>query len=526
MTSDAPITTSHPDMASRAEIMDWQPLMEAYAISEALPMPVPMQISPEDIEKYGQLYDVFAASRDADDYDYVHAVRFRATASLLGEQLSQAKRIVELGGHSRIGVFAEQVFGAYYQPYSAELRDRFDLPGEAFDCVLCLEVIEHLKDTLASETTIERIASFNYSGIMNLLTESYRVLEPGGLLLITTPNAVSVDVMIRVMRGDHPHLFDPHVRELAPKQVKAFAERVGFRLEAFGTFFAWQTADDDTRARALAFINEMGFDAANRGDDAVYVFRKPAVVSELPRTARGAAAHWRDQHQNGLVPDYEDILTTVYTRILRPGDVVIDIGVNHGRHFKHFLEIVGKTGRVVGFEPVPDFVQHTKALCGPDIEIRQKALSDHSGSGQFLFMTQAVGESGFKERASDGDRGAVPIQVEITTLDAELQDVDRINYIKIDTEGHELTILNGAAELIGRCRPIISVEWGEPTYSLYGHVLMDLFDWSERSGYAISDLFGNVVTDRDEWTAVSDQSYWDFFLVPQEGLENWRAHFA
>jgi SAM-dependent methyltransferase len=254
--------------------MDYSNLMETYAISATRPLPPPFTILPE-ADRFVALYNDFMSVNTSNDYDYIHAVRFRKTVTVFGEYLEKSTNIIELGGHSRIGVFTNQMLGAAYRSYEHELSEQFDLPDSSFDCVLCLEVIEHLKDTLTSETTIDRIATFNYSGVMNVLSESYRILEPGGLMLITTPNAVSVDVIVKVMRGEHGHLFDPHVRELAPMQVKAFAERVGFNLEEYGTFFAWTTAGEEERSRVLALISEMGFDASNRGDDAFFVLRKP-----------------------------------------------------------------------------------------------------------------------------------------------------------------------------------------------------------------------------------------------------------
>ncbi|KPF78709.1 hypothetical protein IP78_10750, partial [Brevundimonas sp. AAP58] len=180
-------------------------------------------------------------------------------------------------------------------------------------------------------------------------------------------------------------------------------------------------------------------------------------------------------------------------------------------------------GRAIGFEPVPELANVSKAYAGGDSEIRQLALSSSPGTAEFLFMSKAIGESGFKERASEGDRGAVPIQVEISTLDLQTSDLDRLDYIKIDTEGHEIDILEGGRQAIARLRPVISVEWGAPTYSLYGHDLYRLYDLCEELDYRIADLFGFVVADREEWARVSDQSYWDFFLVPSERVEAWRT---
>lgn len=257
-------------------VIDWNTLMAAYSNSALSGYPAPCEHLDADAKKHIDAYLAFLESRTLEEYDYIHSERFKNTVAVFGDFLLQANSIVELGGDSRIGEFAHQIYKKAYTPYARELRDEFDLASSSFDVVLCLEVIEHLKDAARFETSIDLIATFNYSGIINILKESFRILRPGGLMLITTPNACSVDVIIQVMRGQHPHLFDPHVRELAPMQIKAFGELVGFELEKFGTFFAWTSADDEMRNKTLKFIADAGFDPSNRGDDAFYALRKPA----------------------------------------------------------------------------------------------------------------------------------------------------------------------------------------------------------------------------------------------------------
>lgn len=258
--------------------LGYQAFREAIAASFGRPYPAPL---PTDAgARYLAMWESYVAKRqDLDDYDHTHAIRFRQTVKVFGPYLSKAKSVLELGGHSRIGVFARDVFGIDYRGYEGELRDPYDLPSDAFDVVLCLEVLEHLKDARRSETTINDIACWNYSGVMNLLQESYRVMKPGGVLLVTTPNAASVDVIGRVLAGDPPQMFNPHVRELAPRQVKAFAELVGFQLELFGTYFAWGECSAELREKVLDFITSVGFDPSNRGDDAYYVLQRPDPAS-------------------------------------------------------------------------------------------------------------------------------------------------------------------------------------------------------------------------------------------------------
>lgn len=231
-------------------------------------------------------------------------------------------------------------------------------------------------------------------------------------------------------------------------------------------------------------------------------------------------------HQSGIIPQYEDILADGYRLFLKHGDVAIDIGVNHGVHFDRLKECVGPNGYVVGFEPVPDFVAVVHSRHGKVIDLRLKALSSEPGWGEFLHMTKSIGESGFKERTTVEDRGAKVIQVEISTLDIEFPDAPKIDFIKIDTEGHEISALKGGQAVIARTRPIISVEYGSPAYSLYGLTAESLYDWADENGYGISDLFGNLVKSRKEWVYVCDRSYWDFFLVPREKAEIWPSVFA
>lgn len=237
-----------------------------------------MPDAPTSERDYVALYDAFIAQQEQNHYDYIHAVRFRETAKAFGPYLEKAKRVLELGGHGRIGRFSREAFGCSYCAYEGELREPYNIADASHDAVLCLEVIEHMKDRPSLETDPEHdVGCWNYSGAMNLLSESYRVLQPGGVLLVTTPNATSVDVLKCVLAGDHPYMFGPHVRELAPRQVKAFAEHVGFKLMAFGTFFAWGVCDSELREKLLKIIADLGFDPQHRGDDAYYVFQRQAI---------------------------------------------------------------------------------------------------------------------------------------------------------------------------------------------------------------------------------------------------------
>src|SRR5262245_33366363 len=60
---------------------------------------------------------------------------------------------------------------------------------------------------------------------------------------------------------------------------------------------------------------------------------------------------WRS---SGIQIDYEKILERSYRTFLKPGDTILDVGAHNGWHTERFLEIVGPTGCVYAFEPLPD----------------------------------------------------------------------------------------------------------------------------------------------------------------------------
>lgn len=153
----------------------------------------------------------------------------------------------------------------------------------------------------------------------------------------------------------------------------------------------------------------------------------------------------------------------VVAHFLRPGDTAIDVGANIGTHTVAFAEFVGPSGLVHAFEPqrrnfhmlagnvalntLENVVCHHKAVGDADGEIVSPPLPRPDMSFNF-------GGVALAHAAAGGE--CVP-QVRLDSLD-----LAACRLIKIDTEGMEPQVLDGALDLIARCRPLLYVENSEP----------------------------------------------------------------
>ena len=83
-------------------------------------------------------------------------------------------------------------------------------------------------------------------------------------------------------------------------------------------------------------------------------------------------------------------------------------------------------------------------------------------------------------------------------------------------------MLRGGREFLSKNRPIVSLEYGDTGYSAYGCDAMTLYEVAVENGYALVDLFGNIM-EREGWPLVVDAYYWDYILFPQERMESTAA---
>lgn len=193
------------------------------------------------------------------------------------------------------------------------------------------------------------------------------------------------------------------------------------------------------------------------------------------------------------------------------GGTFVDIGTNIGIYTCVMAHHVGSTGSVIAFEPMAENLALLYKNIGlnqfNNIEVKELALSNCLGNfNLYVPDSHQQGSSGCTQVWNPGDWVSVGT-TPVTTLDLIFQK-ERLDFIKIDTQGHELEILEGAKSTIKRFRPFLLCEISEENRNQ----VLDLFkSWN----YAIFSLTNNGFL----CDLLAPSGWIDVFVIPQEKLK-------
>ena len=190
--------------------------------------------------------------------------------------------------------------------------------------------------------------------------------------------------------------------------------------------------------------------SADRG---VYREARQALRSLCPQTF----LNWREARFYGR---YGEVELHLLEFLCDRNRDAIDVGANDGSYV-HFLRRYAR--RVIAFEPMPSLAGALAQKFRHGVQIEAVALSDHRGTAELhspvVDGVTVTGCSTVSPTASATYGGHRSIEVPMTTLDSIYK--GDVGFIKIDVEGHEQAVLDGAVETIRRCRPRLLVEVDE-----------------------------------------------------------------
>ena len=204
--------------------------------------------------------------------------------------------------------------------------------------------------------------------------------------------------------------------------------------------------------------------------------------------------------------EFSQLEVELFKQLCKKGDTIIEVGANIGAHTQFFANSVGKSGKVLAFEPQRIVFQ---TLCAnmainsiTNVYTYQMALSNEEGEVLIPPIDYSkLGNFGgiSLENAKKGEK------VIQKKLDSFIEDIDNLKLIKIDVEGMEEKVLRGAKEIIEKFKPFLYVENDRQEksqalieyiqsldYELYWH-LPRLFN--PNNFYKNSkNIFGNIVS--------------------------------
>jgi len=159
---------------------------------------------------------------------------------------------------------------------------------------------------------------------------------------------------------------------------------------------------------------------------------------------------------------YEASEIATVLALAKPGSTTIDVGANVGMYTVALATRIGSAGKVLAFEPVPQTSHRLReniALNSLDnVEVFEAAAGECPGLADLQLADDSAYASmtGVKQGRAIGKR----LSVRVTPLDEVWNDRQRpvVSFCKIDVEGAELSVLEGAKEMLATCRPALLLE--------------------------------------------------------------------
>lgn len=169
--------------------------------------------------------------------------------------------------------------------------------------------------------------------------------------------------------------------------------------------------------------------------------------------------------------------------LVRPGETVVDVGANIGNHTVFLARHCGC--RVISYEPAPNTAATLRRniarnMIEDQVEVRERALGSRHGAMVIdSYDVSNVGGTTLKYKV-DGD-------IPVTKLDDE-HFPDGIALIKVDAEGMDVDVIQGAIRIIGEFRPVVAAE------AMDDGSVADLIQIMERLGYTQAGIFNATPT--------------------------------
>lgn len=177
--------------------------------------------------------------------------------------------------------------------------------------------------------------------------------------------------------------------------------------------------------------------------------------------------------------------------------VIFDIGANIGEWTVKIAQNMGPNLIIHSFEPSKKTYERLKEIKNikyePQIHLYNHGLSDKSGEAEFYVCGQTAGTNSLYKRQAEciGVTQGAREKIVLEKGDEFCQELglEHIDFIKIDTEGHELSVLKGFDKMLSAHKiDMIQFEYGGCWVDA-GIFLMDAFNYLLPKGYYLGKIY-------------------------------------
>jgi FkbM family methyltransferase len=225
-----------------------------------------------------------------------------------------------------------------------------------------------------------------------------------------------------------------------------------------------------------------------------FYVRWTVAFPRLPMPLRlSFGAWWLVRGDNAGLPisagRFESAEIAFVDRLLQPGMTVLDVGAHHGLYTLLSSRRVGSGGRVFCFEPSPReraaLLQHLRLNRCRNVVVEDCALGAEEMMGQ-LHVVDGFETGCNSLRPPTVMSTTSPVTVRVRKLDEWLSErkIDRVDFVKLDVEGGELAVLEGAAQVLERRpRPIILAEVQDVRTEPWGYRAKQIIEYLGKRKY-------------------------------------------
>lgn len=219
---------------------------------------------------------------------------------------------------------------------------------------------------------------------------------------------------------------------------------------------------------------------------------------------------------------WEDMESTFIVHNLKEGAVFVDVGANIG--YFSMLAAQQKAGKVLAIEPIPK----TYDMLNMNIEYNMftdviEPLNIALGSKEHTakFICSLGPKNHMEYEVDDIHRDLPTINVNVTTLDNLLKyrkEIGRIDFIKVDIEGAELSFLLGARKTMEAFKPIIMMEIAEHRLTKYNVTAENVFNFMNDLGYKYLSVAEDSITEGNTYVEDLKRGRDFIFYTPNHNL--------